>query len=85
MFVLKILIALVAAAVIFRIGFVMIRSMATPLPEPPPPGELRKVKLVYRCSNCGAELRMTKANDEVPEAPRHCMEDMDLVSTPDDG
>jgi hypothetical protein len=84
MFVLKFLIALAAAAVIFRIGFVMIRSMATPLPEPPPPGELRKVKLVYRCSNCGAELRMTKANDEVPEAPRHCMEDMDLVSTPDD-
>ena len=84
MFVLKILIAVVAAAVIFRIGFVMIRSMATPLPEPPPPGELRKVKLVYRCSNCGAELRMTRANDEVPEAPRHCMEDMDLVSTPDD-
>jgi hypothetical protein len=84
MFVLKFLIALAAAALIFRIGFVMIRSMATPLPEPPPPGELRKVKLVYRCSNCGAELRMTKANDEVPEAPRHCMEDMDLVSTPDD-
>jgi hypothetical protein len=84
MFVLKFLIALAAAAVIFRIGFVMILSMATPLPVPPPPGELRKVKLVYRCSNCGAELRMTKANDEVPEAPRHCMEDMDLVSTPDD-
>lgn len=84
MFVLKLLIAIVAAAMIFRIGYGMIRSMATPLPEPPPPGELRKVKLVYRCSNCGAELRMTRANDEVPEAPRHCMEDMDLITTPDD-
>ena len=84
MFVLKVLIAIAAAALIFRIGFVLIRSMTMPVPEPPPPGELRKVKLVYRCSLCGSELRMTKANDEVPEAPRHCMEDMDLVSTPDD-
>lgn len=84
MFVLKILIAIVAAAMIFRVGYKMIRSMSTPLPEPPPPGELRKVKLIYRCSNCGAELRMTRANDEVPEAPRHCMDDMDLISTPDD-
>ncbi len=84
MFVLKVLIAIAAAALIFRIGVVLMRSMTMPVPEPPPPGELRKVKLVYRCSLCGSELRMTKANDEVPEAPRHCMEDMDLVSTPDD-
>ena len=82
--VLKVLIAIAAAALIFRIGVVLVRSMTMPAPEPPPPGELRKVKLVYRCSLCGSELRMTKANDEVPEAPRHCMEDMDLVSTPDD-
>ena len=78
-----ILIAIAAGLLIFRIGFGMIRSMATPLPEPPPPGELRSVKLVYRCSNCGAELRMTRANDEAPEAPRHCMEDMELVNAPD--
>ncbi len=84
MSVLKVLIAIAAAALIFRIGVVLIRSMTMPVPDPPPPGELRKVKLVYRCSLCGSELRMTKANDEVPEAPRHCMEDMDLVSTPDD-
>lgn len=84
MIVLKILIAIAAAVLIFRVGASMIRSMSTPLPEPPPPGELRKVKLVYRCSNCGAELRMTKANDEVPEAPRHCMEDMDLIAGLDD-
>lgn len=81
---LQIVIAVIAGLVIFRIGFVMIRSMATPLPEPPPPGELRKVKLLYRCTLCGTELRMTIANDEAPEAPRHCMEDMELVSTPDD-
>lgn len=77
---LQIVIAVIAGLVIFRVGFMMIRSMATPLPEPPPPGELRKVKLLYRCSLCGTELRMTMANDEAPEAPRHCMEDMELVS-----
>ena len=43
-------------------------------------GELRKVKIRYRCSICGTEVRMTAANDEVPEAPRHCQEDMDLVA-----
>ena len=30
------------------------------------------------------EVRMTHANDEVPEPPRHCMEDMDLVTSPYD-
>lgn len=76
----RIAIAILAAAVIFRVGYGILRSLSTPMPEPPPPGELRKVKLVYRCSLCGAEVRMTMANDETPEPPRHCMEDMDLVT-----
>jgi hypothetical protein len=50
------------------------------MPEPPPPGELRKVRITYRCSICGTEVRMTSANDEVPDPPRHCQEDMDLVA-----
>lgn len=82
-FVLKIAIALAAAACIFWIGFVILRMLATPPPPPPPAGELRKVKLTYRCSVCGTELRMTLANDEVPEPPRHCMEEMDPVVTPE--
>ena len=53
-------------------------------PEPPPPGELRKVRLIYRCSICGTEVRMTAANDEMPDPPRHCQEDMDLVTPVDD-
>jgi endogenous inhibitor of DNA gyrase (YacG/DUF329 family) len=40
--------------------------------------------LTFRCSICGTEVRMTSANDEVPDAPRHCQEDMDLVA-PIDG
>ena len=74
---------LVAAAFaygILRIGVVMLGGLARPVPAPPPPGELRKVRLLYRCSICGTEVRMTAANDEEPEPPRHCLEDMDLVA-----
>jgi hypothetical protein len=73
-------IAVLASALMFRVGFGILRMFATPLPEPPPPGELRKVKILFRCSICGTEVRMTMANDEVPDAPRHCLEDMDLVA-----
>ncbi len=71
-------VALVAAYLIFKVGFAMLGGLARPLPEPPPPGEMRKVKLRYRCSLCGLELRIDRAIDEDPIAPRHCMEDMDL-------
>jgi CRISPR/Cas system-associated protein Cas10 (large subunit of type III CRISPR-Cas system) len=76
----SVLVAVVAAAVIFRVGLSMLRGLARPIPEPPPPGELRKVKIMYRCSICGTEVRMTAATNEMPEAPRHCLEDMDLVA-----
>jgi hypothetical protein len=80
---LTIVVAIVLFVVILRVGFGMLRALARPLPEPPPPGELRKVKMVFRCSLCGTEVRMTMANDQQPEPPRHCMEDMDLVSRGD--
>lgn len=76
--------AVLAAIVVFRMGFRMLRGFAAPVPEPPPPGELRKVRLTYRCSICSTEVRMTSANDQVPEPPRHCMEDMDLITPVDD-
>lgn len=73
-------IAVAVGYLLLRAGFAVLRSLATPLPPPPPPGELRKVKIMFRCSICGTEVRMTSANDEVPEPPRHCQEDMDLVA-----
>lgn len=78
--ILSLVIAVVAGAAIFKVGFAMLGGMAQPIPEPPPPGELRKVKIEYRCTICGAEMRMTVANDEMPDPPRHCLEDMDLVT-----
>lgn len=72
-------------AVAFGIGIVWVglgflRAFSSPLPEPPPPGELRKVKIVYRCRVCGAEVRMTMAPSEDPDPPRHCMDEMILVA-----
>lgn len=75
-----IIFAVILGALIFKAGFAMLGGMSQMVPEPPPPGELRKVKIQFRCSICGSEARMTVANDEVPDAPRHCMEDMDLVA-----
>jgi hypothetical protein len=78
---LKLLIALVAAAVILRLGMFVLRAIAQP-PAPPGEGELRRVNLRYRCSICGAEVKMVQASEELPEPPRHCLEDMDLVAPP---
>lgn len=72
--------ALLLGVVIFRAGWFFLQSFATPPPPPPDPGTLRKVKLVYRCPTCGTEVRMTAAVAEEPEPPRHCMDDMELVS-----
>ena len=81
---LSIVIAIAAAYGILRIGIAMLRMMVSPAPEPPPAGELRRVKLRYRCPVCGMELRVTSASNEDPIPPRHCMDEMDLVSTGDE-
>ncbi len=77
---LDVVVAALVTYVLLLIGVTMLFGLAQPIPEPPPPGELRKVRLTYRCSICGTEVRMTAANDEDPEPPRHCQEDMDLVA-----
>lgn len=76
----QITIAAVVAAALVKIGLTMIKGLAQPVPEPLEAGKLRKVKLVYRCSICGAEVKMTVASSEDPEPPRHCLEDMELVA-----
>lgn len=80
----ELLIAVAIGLVIWRIGAYFIRMLSRPLPPPPPPGEMRKVNLRYRCSSCGSEVRMTSATADLPEAPRHCMDEMDLVTPVED-
>ena len=78
--VLTIAVAIAFGILIFRVGFSLLRSVATPLPEPPPAGELRRVKLTYRCPVCSTEVRMTVATEEEPEPPRHCQGEMDFIA-----
>jgi len=76
--------AVVGAAIvcwlILRVGVLMLGGLARPIPEAPPAGELRKVKIAYRCEICGAEVRMTVAPDADPDPPRHCQDDMTLMT-----
>jgi hypothetical protein len=82
--VVALVVAALAVLVVFKVGFAMLGGLARPVPEPPPAGELRKVRIMYRCSICGTEVRMTVANDEMPDPPRHCQDEMDLVTPVDD-
>jgi len=77
----RLVIAIAVALVLLRIGVAVIRTFAAPIPAPPPEGELRKLKRLYRCSSCGLEIRTVQAGSDDPAAPRHCMDDMDLVKT----
>ena len=43
--VVKLALAVMAGLLIWRVGTPMLGGLARPIPEPPPPGELRKVKL----------------------------------------
>lgn len=80
----ELLIVIAMGVAIWKIGAFFIRMISQPLPPPPPPGEMRKVNLRYRCSVCGTEVRMTSATEQLPEPPRHCMDEMDLITSPDD-
>ncbi len=77
-------VAVVVGYGLFMIGVKTVGSFARPIPDALPPGELRRVKLNYRCDICGTELRLTLANDQVPEPPKHCTEPMILTTDLDD-
>ncbi len=82
--VLKAVAAALGGLAILWLGIVVLRILSQPQPEPPPPGELRKVRLTYRCTLCGTEVRMTVAPMEDPEAPRHCGEEMSVMAPIED-
>ena len=78
--VLKVLVAIVAFFCIYLAGTFVVRSFSMGPPPEPEIGRLRKVNYRFRCTICGTEVTMTAApEDELPNAPRHCREDMILV------
>ncbi len=77
--------AIVAAVLIYLTGAAMIRKLKVD-PEPEPdPANVRPLDLRFRCVVCGAEVVMTAAQDDDPEPPRHCREDMVRVEEADSG
>ena len=66
--------------VLWRVGITMLRAVTMATPEPPPPCEMRKVNMRFRCDVCGVELKLTMAPDEDPPPPKHCLEDMIIVA-----
>ena len=81
--VVRLLIALLIGYSVWRVGMWAVRTIGNPPPPPPPAGEMRRIRLHYRCDVCGAEVRMTKAATEDPAPPRHCMEEMEFVPVDD--
>jgi len=77
--VLQVIVAVVIFVVILRVGMWGLRLVANQPPPPPPPGELRRIDARYRCSVCGMEMKVMLAPHQDPEAPRHCMEEMELL------
>ena len=79
--VVRILLGLVAALVLYWTGAALIRNFASAPPPDDEPKPLLPVDIRYECLVCGAEVTMTLAPDgELPSAPRHCMEPMNLVA-----
>jgi hypothetical protein len=75
--VIRLLVGAVVAALALGVGVRVIAFMFRAGPPSVPAGEMRKLNLHYRCTVCGAEARVTLAASEEPEAPRHCMEEME--------
>ena len=80
--VIRIVLALGAAVVLYLIGAAMVRNFAKaePPPDEPDVSVLEDVDYRYRCIVCGAQAVVYAAPEgEMPEPPRHCREPMALV------
>ena len=76
----RIVVALAVAVPLYLIGASMLRKFHVAPPAEPDPDDIKPVNLRFRCIVCGAEVTMTAAQGDDPEAPRHCREDMVLIA-----
>jgi hypothetical protein len=75
--IIRAVIAIVAAVAIYVIGAGVLRKFKIAPDEEVDPAAVVPVNQRYRCIVCGAEVVMTAAQegDDI-DAPRHCREDM---------
>lgn len=80
--VLRVVIAVAAAVMLYLIAAKSIGNFSKADPPPDPSeAELEDVDYRYQCIVCGAQLVLFAAPEgEVPAAPRHCRESMQLIS-----
>jgi hypothetical protein len=74
--VVRVVLALLLALLVYVVGAGMIAKFKAAPPEEPDPEDVKPVHLRFRCQVCGAEVTMTAAHDDDPDPPRHCREDM---------
>jgi hypothetical protein len=77
--ILRIVLGVIVALTIYVIGASMLRKFKVAPPPEPDPDDIKPVNLRFRCIVCGAQVTMTAAQGDDPEAPRHCREDMVLM------
>jgi hypothetical protein len=77
----RVLVAAIAIVGIYVVGAAILSKFKIAPPAEPDPDQVVPVDLKFRCAVCGAEVVMTAAQaDTEIDAPRHCREDMVLVS-----
>lgn len=78
----KVFIALVVALAIYQFGVAMVKAVGR-VPDEAEPEQLEDVEVRFECTVCGTRVTMTaRPEGDVPQAPRHCMEEMALVADP---
>jgi hypothetical protein len=76
----RIVLGVIVAVTVYVIGASMLRKFHVAPPPEPDPDDIKPIDLHFRCIVCGAEVTMTAAQEDDPEPPRHCREDMVLVA-----
>jgi hypothetical protein len=77
----RVVVALFAIVGIYVVGASLLAKFKIAPPAEPDPELVVPVDLKFRCVVCGTEVVMTAAQADTDiEAPRHCREDMVLVS-----
>ncbi len=80
----KVVLAVAFAMVLYVFLAGVLRKFHLAPPAEPDPADIEPVDYRYRCGVCGATVTMTMApQGDLPVAPRHCREDMDLVNAGD--